>query len=119
MFKGLGNMASMLRQAQEMQTRVRDMHERLGALRIDGEAGGVTVTVSGQQKVLSCRVDPSLLAAGDAAALQDLIVAATNDALETARETAQEELSKVSSGMDLPGLGEALSRMGLGPGNPT
>ena len=115
MFKGLGNMASLVRQAQEMQGRVKEMNDRLGELRIEGFAGGVTVVVSGHQKVLSCAIDPALLS-GDPAALQDLIVEATNEAIEAARETAQEELSKVSSGLNMPGLGEALSRMGLGPG---
>jgi DNA-binding YbaB/EbfC family protein len=116
MFKGLGTMASLLKQAQEMQGRVRELQERLGTLRIEGSAGGgmVTVTVSGQQKVLACRIEPSLLEAGDAEVLQDLIVAATNQALEQARQTAQEELSKLSGGMDIPGLGDALSKMGLG-----
>ncbi|HEX6986559.1 MAG TPA: YbaB/EbfC family nucleoid-associated protein [Planctomycetaceae bacterium] len=115
MFKGLGNMAALLRQAQEMQTRVRELQERLAGLRVEGTAGGgmVSVTVSGQQKVLACRIEPSLLASGDAEVVQDLVVAAANQALDKARETAQEELSKLSGGMDLPGLGEALSRMGL------
>ena len=121
MFKGLGNMAALLRQAQEMQARVREMQERLGTLRVDGTAGGgmVTVTVNGQQKVLACRIEPSLLSAGDAEVVQDLVVAATNQALDKARETAQDELSKISGGMDVPGLGDALSKLGLGPGGGT
>ena len=116
MFKGLGDMAGLLRQAQEMQARMRELQERLGTMRIEGTAGGgmVTVTVSGQQKVLSCRIEPTLLESPDAAVLQDLVVAATNQALEKARETAQEELSQISGGMNLPGLGDALSRLGLG-----
>jgi DNA-binding YbaB/EbfC family protein len=114
MFKGLGNMASLLKQAQEMQGRVRELQERLGTLRIDGTAGGgmVTVTVSGQQKVLACKIEPELLA--DADVLQDLVVAATNQALDHAREVAQKELAELSGGMDLPGLGDALGKMGFG-----
>ena len=116
MFKGLGNMASLLKQAQEMQGRVRELQERLGTLRIDGTAGGgmVTVTVSGQQKVLSCKIESELVSAGDAEVLQDLVVAATNQALDSARELAQKELAELSGGMDLPGLGEALGKMGFG-----
>jgi DNA-binding YbaB/EbfC family protein len=116
MFKGLGDMAGLFRQAQEIQSRMRELQERLGTMRLEGTAGGgmVTVTVNGQQKVLSCTIEPSLLAAGDAEILQDLVVSATNQALEKARETAQDELSKISGGMNLPGLGEALSKMGLG-----
>jgi len=116
MFKGLGNMAGLLRQAQEMQGRVRELQDRLGTLRIDGTAGGgmVTVTVSGQQKMLACRIEPELLSAGDAEVLQDLIVAATNQALDNAREVAQRELAQLSDGMELPGLGDALGKMGFG-----
>ena len=121
MFKGLGGMAALVRQAQEMQARVGELQGRLANLRVEGTAGAgmVTVTVSGQQKLLACRIEPSLIADGDAEVLQDLVVAATNQALDKAREAAQEELSKLSGGMDLPGLGEALSRMGLGPGSGT
>ncbi len=116
MFKGLGNMASLLRQAQEMQGRVQELQEKLGSLRIEGAAGGgmVTVTVSGQQKILACKVESTLLETNDAEVLQDLIVAATNQALDQARATAQEELAKLSGGMDMPGLGDALSKMGFG-----
>lgn len=115
MFKGLGNMASLLKQAQEMQGRVRELQERLGALRVEGTAGGgmVTVTVSGQQKVLACKIEPELID-GDAEILQDLIVAATNQALDNAREVAQKELAELSGGMDLSGLGDALGKMGFG-----
>lgn len=121
MFKGLGDMAGLLRQAQQMQGRVREMHERLGTLRIEGTAGGgmVTVTVSGQQTVLAVRIEPSLVADGDVEVLQDLVAAATNQALEKARETAQQELASISGGMELPGLGEAFSKMGFGPGPTT
>ena len=116
MFKGLGDMAGLLRQAQEMQTRMQEAQERLAAMQIEGSAGGgmVTVTVTGQQKVLSCRIESALLESPDAEVLQDLIIAATNQALEKAREAAQEELSSVSGGMNLPGLGDALSKLGLG-----
>lgn len=116
MFKGLGNMANLLKQAQEMQGRVRELQERLGTLRINGTAGGgmVTVTVNGQQKLLSCKIEPGLIEAGDADVLQDLIVAATNQALDNAREVAQSELAQLSDGMELPGLGDALGKMGFG-----
>ena len=116
MFKGLGDMSGLVRQAQEMQGRMRELQERLGSLRIDGTAGGgmVTVTVSGQQKLIACRIEPSLLEANDAEVVQDLVVAATNQALEKAREAAEDELSRISEGMNLPGLGEALSKLGFG-----
>ena len=109
-------MAGVLRQAQEMQSRLKEMQERLAALQVEGTAGGgmVTVTASGQQKILGVKIEPTLLEARDAEVLQDLVLVATNQALDKAREAAQEELSKVSGSMNMPGLGEALSRLGLG-----
>ncbi len=116
MFKGLGDMGGLVRQAQEMQGRMRDVQDRLATLRIEGTAGGgmVTVTVSGQQTVIACRIEPALFDSNDAEVVQDLVVAATNQALDKAREAAQDELARISEGMNLPGLGEALSKFGLG-----
>src|SRR5690606_12207945 len=91
MFKGLGDMAGVLRQAQEMQSRLKEMQERLAALQVEGTAGGgmVTVTASGQQKILGVKIEPTLLEARDAEVLQDLVLVATNQALDKAREAAQ------------------------------
>ena len=88
MFKGLGDLASLVKQAQEIQGRMSDMQERLGKLRVEGSAGGgmVTVAASGQQKILSIQVEPSLLDSEDREVLEDLLVAATNQALDKARE---------------------------------
>jgi nucleoid-associated protein EbfC len=122
MFKGLGNLAGLLKQAQEMQGRMSDMQEKLAQTRVEGEAGGgmVVVEATGQQKIISCKFDPSLLAAGDQEMLEDLVVAAVNQALDKSRDAAQEEMSHLTGNLNLPGLDDALSKFGMGgnPGNP-
>ena len=119
MLKGLGNIASLMKQAQEMQGRMSELQDNLGRLRVQGSAGGgmVTVEVSGQQRLLSCRIEQSLLESGDREMVEDLVVAAVNQAMEKAKESATQEMSKLAGGMDIPGLGDALSKLGLG-GNP-
>lgn len=123
MLGNLGNLASilkqapeMLRQAQEMQARMGEMRENLGKVRVEGSAGGgmVKVQANGQQKILAVSVEDSLLEGSDRELLEDLLVAAVNQALEKSRETAAEEMSKLTGEMNVPGLGEALSKMGLG-----
>lgn len=125
MFGNLGNLASMLkqapemlRQAQEMQAKMGEMRDGLGKIRVEGIAGGgmVKVTASGQQKILSVVVEQSLLHSGDQEVLEDLLVAAVNQALDKAREAAAEEMGKLTGDMNLPGLSEALSKLGLDPG---
>ena len=125
MFGNLGNLASMLkqapeilRQAQEMQERMAKVQEALAKVRVEGTAGGgmVTVEASGQQRVLAVRVEPSLFESGDREMLEDLLVAAINQALDAAREAAAEEMGKMTGEMNVPGLSDALSKLGLGNG---
>ena len=118
MFKGIGDIASMLKQAREMQGRMQEMQESLAKRRVEGTAGGgmVNVEASGQQKILGIRIEESLLESQDREMLEDLLVAATNQALDKAREAAAEEMSQVTGNLDLPGLGDALSKLGLGGG---
>lgn len=116
MLKGLGNLASIMKQAQEMQGRMKDVQENLARLKVQGMAGGgmVTVEANGQQKILSCTVEDSLLESGDKEMVEDLLVAAVNQALDKAKQAAADEMSKVTGGMNLPGLDDALSKFGLG-----
>ena len=116
MLKGLGNLGSLMKQAQEMQGRMKEVQQRLERIRVQGSAGGgmVTVECSGQQKILSCRVDPVLIESGDSEMIEELTVAAVNQALEKAKETAAEEMGRVAGDMNIPGLEDALSKFGLG-----
>ena len=113
MFKGLGNIASLMKQAQEMQGRMTEIQESLGRLRVEGSAGGgmITVEANGQQKILAVRIEQSLLESDDREMLEDLVVAATNQALEKARETAAQEMSKLTGEINIPGLNEVLSKI--------
>lgn len=114
MLKGLGQFASLLKNAGEIQGRMQEMQESLKRLKVTGTAGGgmVTVEMNGQQQVLSCKIEESLFAAGDRELVEDLVVAACNQALEKVREAAAAEMSKFAGGFDMPGLGDALAKLG-------
>ena len=115
MLKGIGNLAAMFKQVQQFQGRMSEFQEHLGQVRVEGQAGGgmVTVEASGHQKILNIRVEESLLENDDREMLEDLLVAAVNQALDKAKEAAAEEMSKMTGDMNLPGLDEALSKFGF------
>lgn len=101
---GMGNLA---RLAHQMQAEMARVQAELEAATIEGTAGGgaVRVTVNGKQEVVSVAIDPEVAEGGDVEILQDLVVAATNDALRGARELAEQKLGAVTGGMRLPGIG--------------
>ena len=122
MFKGLGQLAGLMKQASQIQGRMQDMQETLRRIKVEGSAGGgmIVVEMNGQQQALSCRVDPTLLTADNQEMLEELLVAAVNQAADKAKEAAANEMSKLANGLDLPGLSESLSKMGLsGSDGPT
>lgn len=107
MLKGLGqlgDMANIMKQAQEMQAKMAESQARLETIEVTGEAGAglvrATVSAKGQIKALS--VDPSLFAAEEREVVEDLIVAAVQDAQARAQIAAQEEMGKVTEGLQLP-----------------
>ncbi len=115
MLKGIGNIASMLKQASEMQGRLAEAKEKVAGIRVDGIAGGemVKVEATGEMKILSVSIEPSLVETGDREMMEELITAATNQALQKAKEAAAAEMSDVTSEMNIPGLNEAMSKLGL------
>ncbi|MEZ6046752.1 MAG: YbaB/EbfC family nucleoid-associated protein [Planctomycetaceae bacterium] len=115
MFKGLGNMAGMFKQVQEMQSRMKEMQEKISQLRVSASAGGdlVKAEVTGEMKLTSIEIDPSLMESGDKEMIEDLVVSATNLAIEKMKAAQKEEMDKITGGMDLPGMGDALSQLGL------
>lgn len=115
MFKGLGNLASLMKQAQEIQGRMGEIREELSHMRESGAAGGgmVRVESNGLQRIVSCDIDESLWESGDREMLEDLVMAAANQALEKAKRAAAEEFKKAAGGLDVPGLDDFLSKMGL------
>ena len=105
MFKGLGDMGKLMKQAQEMQAKMSEMTEKMADLIGEGSSGAgmVRATATGQGDVKSLEIDPSLLeSAEDKEVLEDLIVAAVNDAIKAAREAGQAEMAKITEGLPLP-----------------
>ncbi|MEM8571919.1 MAG: YbaB/EbfC family nucleoid-associated protein [Pseudomonadota bacterium] len=107
MIKGLGqlgDMAKIMKQAQEMQTKMADAQSRLDEIEVVGEAGAglvqVTSTAKGAVKRLS--IDPSLFTPDEREVVEDLIVAAIQDAQSRAAEAAQQEMGKLTEGLELP-----------------
>ncbi len=92
----------MLRQVQQMQDRMQKVQKELESETVEASAGGgaVTVVATGAQKLVSVRIDPE--AAGDPEMLQDLVVAAVNEALEKSKEMAAAKMQAVTAGMGLP-----------------
>jgi DNA-binding YbaB/EbfC family protein len=100
------NIGKMMKQAQEMQARMAKIQEELASKEVEGSSGGgmVTIRMNGQQEVLSVRIDPEVFKDGDQEMLEDLIVAAVNEARRQALELAKSEMSKVTGGLPLPGM---------------
>lgn len=117
MFKGLGNLASILKNVQQIQGQMEQMKEQLRQTRVEGSAGGgmVVVEANGQQEVVNCRISGELFLQGDREMIEELVVAATNQALQQARKAAQEEMGKAVDGLQIPGLSDALNQF-AGPG---
>ena len=92
----------MLRQVQQMQDRMQRMQKELETETVEATAGGgaVTVVATGTQKLVSVRIDRE--AAGDPEMLQDLVVAAVNDAMERSKEMASAKMQSVATGLGLP-----------------
>ena len=104
--KGMPNMGSIMKQAQQFQAKIAKLQEELGEKTVETTAGGgmVTVTASGKQEIVSIRIDPEVVDPEDVEMLQDLIQAAVNDALNRAKEMVNEEMGKLTSGLNLPNI---------------
>ena len=119
MLRGLGNIAGLLKQAGRFREEMERMNEELKKLEVEGTSGGgmVKVRVNGKQQILSCHIEPQVFADQDTEFLEDLIIAAVNQALDKSRETASEQLSQLSGGFNIPGLSEVLGQLGGGDSN--
>jgi len=94
-----GNMQNMMKQAQQMQQR---MQEEVALIKVEASAGGgmVTIKMDGQKNVLECKIDPEV--AGDVEMLQDMVVAACNEAVKKVDEQTQSKMSGMLGGLGLP-----------------
>lgn len=99
-------MSEMMRQAQIMQRKMSQLQEDLKTREVEASAGGgmVTVKATGGQEILEVKIDPSVVEGGDVEMLQDLVLAATNEALKNAREMMEQEMGQITGGMKIPGL---------------
>jgi DNA-binding YbaB/EbfC family protein len=101
---GLGNI---VKQAQELQEKLAKVQEDAAAKTVEASAGGgmVRVTVNGRLEVVRLQIEPQVLSGGDVEMLQDLIIAAVNEGIRAAQRLMAEEMSKVTGGLKIPGLG--------------
>jgi DNA-binding YbaB/EbfC family protein len=98
------NLANMMKQAQEMQAKMGELQARLDATEVSGASGGglVKVTMTAKGNMRRVQIDPSLVVPADVGVLEDLIVAASNDARAKGEALVQEETQKIMGGLSLP-----------------
>lgn len=99
------NMQKMMKQMQQMQTKMAKLQEELAQTPVEATAGGgvVKVTVNGANQVLAIEINPEVLDPEDPEMVQDLVMAAVNEALRNAQEMSEKEMGKLTNGMKLPG----------------
>ncbi len=97
---------NILRQAQQMQKRLNEAQEALENESVEASSGGgvVTATVSGKQKLLSIKIDAAAVDPDDVSMLEDLVLAAVNEAMDKAQDLASRRIGSITGGMNIPGL---------------
>jgi len=95
-----------MKEAQKMQAKIARMQEELKEKTVEASSGGgmVKVVCNGQQEIIDIEIEPELLEEKDVEMLRDLILAAVNEALRRSREIAEEEMGKITGGLNFPGL---------------
>lgn len=103
---GGGGMQALMRQANQMQARMKKMQEELAAQSFEGTSGGgaVKVTMTGDYKVKAVDIQQDVFSAGDKDMLQDLMATAFNDAYTVVKTTSDKEMSKITGGVSMPGM---------------
>lgn len=101
--KGFGNM---MKEAQKLQAQLEALREEVAKKKVEATAGGgmVTVEASGNQEIVSIKIDREVINPEDAQMLEDLVLAACNEALRKSRELVQAEMGKITGGLRIPGL---------------
>ena len=105
--KGLGSMAQLMKQANQMQMKMKKVQEELAKMEFDGTSGGgaVQIKVNGDHMITAVQIAADVVKAGDVEMLQDMIITATNDAVKKAKDANSKEMEKVTGGMGgIPGL---------------
>ncbi len=103
MAKGLGNI---MKQAQQMQAKIARVQQELENKEVEATAGGgmVTARANGKQQLLDLKIEKDVVDPEDVEMLQDLVLAAVNEAMKKSQEMIQSEMSKVTGGMNIPGM---------------
>jgi DNA-binding YbaB/EbfC family protein len=103
---GKGQLGNMMKQIQQMQAKMEELQAELEEMEVEGTAGGgmVKCKVNGKQELLEVTIDPEVVDPEDVEMLQDLIVAAVNQARQKANEIQQEHMSQLTGGLNLPGM---------------
>ncbi|MBW1722967.1 MAG: YbaB/EbfC family nucleoid-associated protein [Deltaproteobacteria bacterium] len=99
-------MGNIMKQAQKFQAKIAKLQEELGDKTVEASAGGgmVIAVANGRQEILSIRIDPEVIDPEDPEMLQDLVLAAVNDALTRAKDMVSEEMGKLTQGMNIPNI---------------
>lgn len=101
------NMGSLMKQAQKIQSEMARVQEELSRKTVEASAGGgmVTVVANGKQEIISVKIEPEVVTSGDIEMIQDLVLAAVNEALKKSQEMIAEEMRKITGELNIPGLG--------------
>nr|BFD61132.1 YbaB/EbfC family nucleoid-associated protein [Bdellovibrio sp. CKG001]BFD64595.1 YbaB/EbfC family nucleoid-associated protein [Bdellovibrio sp. HM001]BFD68790.1 YbaB/EbfC family nucleoid-associated protein [Bdellovibrio sp. HAGR004] len=105
--KGMpGGMAQLMKQANQMQMKMKKAQDDLAKAEYEATSGGgaVKVKVNGNHMITSLNIDAEVLKAGDVEMLQDMILSAVNEAVKTARDTSAKEMEKITGGLNIPGM---------------
>ncbi len=106
MFGKLGDIGALMKKAQEMQSNIGKMKEELAKIEVTGSSGGtfVEVLASADFTIKKVKINPECLKPEDAEMVEDMVLAAVNDALGNAKKEAQQQMSKLTGGLSIPGL---------------
>ncbi len=98
------NLGNLVKQAQKVKEEMDRLQEEMGSKTVEASSGGgmVTAVVNGRQEIVSVKIDPEAAESGDLEMLQDLVVAAVNEALRKSRELFSQEVSKMAGGFGIP-----------------
>ncbi|AEE92448.1 DNA binding protein [Tepidanaerobacter acetatoxydans Re1] len=104
--KNMGNMNKLMKQVQKMQQDMAKLQDELQERTVEATAGGgvVKVVASGKKQIVSIEISPEVVDPDDVEMLQDLVMAATNEALQKAEDMVAEEMGKLTGGLNMPGL---------------
>ena len=106
MFGNMGNMAGMMKKVQKLQADMAKLQEELKVRTLDATAGGgaVKVVINGEKQLLSVKIDPAAIDPEDVEMLEDLILAAVNEAIKKVDDMMAQEMGKLTGGMKIPGM---------------